>query len=203
MLAGAFVAAALFGANAIAQTIAPSQNVSIYTSQSNANTYSNGPFVGNAGDGEISRLYEQFVLPSYTAGTVVTSATLNLHYDGPYNGATGPLDFYSTSNAWNGASITWLNQPGAVGGVITSFNLTTTGVVTIDLTASANAAYQNGGVFSFLVKSPNEGSRLNDWRYIRDESLTVNIAAVPEPASYAMLLLGIGLVGVWVRRRAA
>lgn len=202
MLASIFLVASLFGTSTIAQTIAPSYNVSVYSYKNVDQTYG-GLYLGNAGDGEIARLYEFFQLPNYTAGTVITSATFNFYYDGPYLNAAGPHDLYITSNTWNGSTITWANQPGPVGGVITSFNLTAIGLVTVDLTSSVNAAYQSGGPFSFLVKSPIEGSTKNDWRYVSGESLIVTIAAVPEPETYLMLLLGIGLVGIAIRRRTA
>lgn len=81
-----------------------------------------------------------------------------------------------------------------------------------DTSASfANSSYDNGVVFQKtlansggLTKGTNnayvdEGVAVRAWV---DAGNTLHIAAVPEPSEYAMLLAGLGLMGVVARRRS-
>jgi hypothetical protein len=55
------------------------------------------------------------------------------------------------------------------------------------------------GTFAYVL-GYNDGAEHNDWD---DFVVGVNIAPVPEPQTYALLLAGLGVVGFVARRRQA
>lgn len=64
--------------------------------------------------------------------------------------------------------------------------------------ASIGLIAQNYGGFDFIIGYNDSFNTHNDWD---DMVIGVNIAPIPEPETYAMLLAGLGLMGFVARRR--
>lgn len=65
-------------------------------------------------------------------------------------------------------------------------------------TYSARVGYANGGYPNIAYELPASNSSA---RALTDQRLTFEVRAVPEPETYAMLLLGLGIVTAMARRR--
>lgn len=61
-----------------------------------------------------------------------------------------------------------------------------------------NYTFGSYGHFDFIIGYNDSFSTHNDWD---DMVIGVNIAAIPEPETFAMLLAGLGLLGLAARRR--
>ena len=152
------------------------------------------------------------------AGDTIVSAVLNIYVDNPGSGFT----MYDMLTDWSQNVITW-NSIGngiqangieaatapifTIGGNNGSENVGT-GWLSIDLTVSLQAA-QAGSVPSYGWAMVPFAAGTNGIDFYTSEyfaqnfrpQLSVEVLAVPEPETYAMLLAGLGLIGFAARRR--
>jgi hypothetical protein len=208
-LVGGLAAVSLFGLSPAvthAATLNTSIDVSPFTYFGSSVSYPNSGFAGSAGDGEVSRDYLQFSIPT-APGVFVNSATLNLDYLSSYGNAPFPLSIYATTN--NFASNTAWNDKPALGQLLATFNPQTSGIYSFDVTNYVNSVYQAGTV-SFAIAGTNEyftSGTPNSWRYFQGDSETLSFSTslvtsgVPEPSTWAMMILGFTGVGFMAYRR--
>ncbi|WP_229213571.1 PEP-CTERM sorting domain-containing protein [Duganella sp. BJB488] len=147
----------------------------------------------------VSTIFVRFKLPTYVAGSDVTNADLVLMAlstpDQP-----SPLGLYVTGNSVDPWSVHRDDQPYGQPGTEVAFISAAAGVDThVDLTSVVNAAYHNDGVVTFLLG--DYYGHYNYQYFASDKTLDLTISAVPEPATYAMMLAGLGLMAAAVRRR--
>lgn len=190
------LAAAVLASGAQAATIASTYDTSAYNNNSGYG-YVNGGYAGTSTQNDIARDYLQFSLASLGAGQSVTSAILNLNYIYPYQG-NGTLGLYATSDAWDGATLNWNNQPG-LGDLLTTFAPVSSGLYTLDVTDFVAAQYASDGIVSLVLADAAGG---NSWRYFAGGTQTLEVetaAAVPEPAMLG--LMGLGFLGIAAGRR--
>ncbi|NVD72413.1 PEPxxWA-CTERM sorting domain-containing protein [Duganella sp. BJB1802] len=114
--------------------------------------------------------------PAYISQSLATSAgwTYSLSFD-VYNTATSNTTFEAD---FNGVSVYAFKNEARNWTHVTLDGLTATGAAT----------------------ELKFGAR-NDPSFVRLDNVSVTVTAVPEPETYAMLLAGLGLVGVVARRR--
>ena len=159
------------------------------------------PFSGNIDQVGFHRFFQNFTLPEYIPGSTLSSATLNFSYEKLYS---NPLQLFGT--AGNSASFDWYKQPATTTGVlglIQKNDAWTSGQ--IDVTDFINNAYKTGNTAGFLIRSSVEDKNFTDVaRFASGQSLNLTFTpSVPEPETYAMLLIGVGLIGVATRRKRA
>jgi hypothetical protein len=171
-----------------------------------SDNWTNTPYAGNIAPPTIGssigvyRYYQEFLLPAYEAGTELTSAVLTYSYEGTSGGY--PLVLYGTAGNWT--AIDWYKQPAVTTGVLGQLPGGYSATVQIDITDYLNAIYQPNTSVGFLIRSPREGNIWHDAVELKERSLNLTfapVAQVPEPASYAMILTGLALLGVTVGRR--
>ena len=153
------------------------------------------------------------------AGQSILSATLTLNVFNPGSGFT----VHDMLVDWNEATATWANLGNGIqgddieaGAAFASFGADNgaenvgTGTLSIDVTASLQAALSGAlpGYGWALVPYLNgtNGIDFDTSEYsgmATRPMLTVEVAPVPEPESYAMLLAGLGLIGAVARRARA
>nr|WP_229219447.1 DNRLRE domain-containing protein [Duganella sp. BJB1802] len=169
--------------------------------------YGNDWFVGNSSQGTwagctnwgCSSMLERFVLPAYTPGTSITNANFLLHTPSEQYWIS-PLGVYEIADSWNESTLTSTEHPNEITASteIMTF-IPRPGALTLDITSAVNKAYHGDGVLTLMVRST--GGIMNDIWIEPGRYLALNISAVPEPETYAMTLLGLGLVGVAARRK--
>lgn len=186
------LSALLNTASAGAVSLSPTSNVSVgfVDDPDNPGFVAQGGTLAGMSNWMIVRAYEQFFLPAYVPGTQVTLADFNSYYCCE-EGAEGALGVYATSNAWDGHSIDADHQP-APQNLLASLDPTPGQTFHVDLTAYINQAYKNGGVVSFVIMHSPDVSTYDIRTLSVAKQLDLTISAVPEPASYGMLLAGLG-----------
>ncbi|MFZ4873983.1 PEP-CTERM sorting domain-containing protein [Janthinobacterium sp. Mn2066] len=162
------------------------------------------PAAGNSdinGYSAFARLYESFALPEYSPGYTLSSATLNFSYKNTTS--YGALQLFGTKGGWT--TFDWYHQPetttGVLGVIPASAAVWKDGQ--IDVTDYINNAYKTGSFAGFVFQSPVEFSNWTDVAEFRPgQTLSLTFTSpVPEPENYAMLLMGLGLIGFIARRK--
>jgi hypothetical protein len=145
-------------------------------------TFTNGPAIGNPYDGSDDNL----IGVQNNSGSTISSLTLSgSGYDG------GIFEFDG-----DGISLPPFNSPGnttdttGYGGLNSYFTNITNGFSTG--TVNFIGGLKNGGTLFFSLETAAQGGNGN---------ITGVSSSVPEPETYAMLLVGLGLVGFVATRR--
>jgi len=187
-------------------------------SNQNGNIYRGGLFSGVdgiVGPDDPSRFYLKFNLPAYTAGTIISSATLTGYYNDDYDAADDRTHsfFLAANDGWTESGITWNNQPGATGPALAAFDAAAATPGTFlnwNITSAANGEYSGDGVLSILLRADDESlveSNAN-WEYFASKEydaglafkLSVTIVPVPEPTTLSLLFPG--LLALMASRRS-
>lgn len=188
------------------------------------------PWMVSSGGGDLT-LAKTFTLPGNlyvdgphvftnfgTTGDFVATVTT----DSSFNGAGAAGFFLDSSFGYTGISFgtSWLNDSGGNGFSSTGYNAAATPLLTLQIKRQGDTltkSYKLDGASAFTIISTftNPGVEgyvgfdLTNWSdqtaatAVQFSSFTITpLTAVPEPASYAMLLGGLGLVGWLARRRA-
>jgi hypothetical protein len=127
-------------------------------------------------------------------GTSVLTGTFNMSGGGASDVFENPFGAVVTTTTYTPADHPACTQYNYCGGV-THVSVTLNNL-------QANGA--NELVFAYTSPTSFNGTARNGWQGIGDEGWyvgAVNVAAVPEPETYAMMLAGLGLLGGMVRRR--
>ena len=78
-------------------------------------------------------------------------------------------------------------------------------IVTLQVTGSQHAVFDFMGIdkvtFSSVAGNKIALNQFNDGRQFILDDVMLNVAAVPEPSTYAMMFAGLGVIGLMVRRR--
>lgn len=172
-----------------------------------ANQYFNGSNASPNGAQAISPFFDDLVAPSLSTMTYNNSrtgefiATWNSvdHYSGPSNVATFQAAIFGVGNRFNladGTIVLSYENIGNYSNDSVTVGISEGGSSTIAYNGSSDGLI-NGNT---AVRAALQNHQL---RYtLNGNSYTVsNISPVPEPETYTMLLSGLGLMGVMVKRR--
>lgn len=166
--------------------------------------YIDVPAAGNSdinGYPAFARLYESFKLPEYNPAYTLSSATLNFSYKN--STSYGALQLLGAKGGWT--TFDWYHQPetttGVLGVIPASAAVWKEGK--IDVTDYINNAYKSENFAGFVFRSPVEFSNWTDFAEFKPgQTLSLTFTSpVPEPGNYAMLLMGLGLIGFIARRK--
>ncbi|WP_294045259.1 PEPxxWA-CTERM sorting domain-containing protein [Sphingomonas sp.] len=138
--------------------------------------------------------YTDFVLLQFNSAVHIDGGTLNLY------GLDGYADD-SDASVWNGSALT----PSTWNGAVALSSMPTTNWSTT--LGNSNSGYRDLSSTGFsqvwLVSASVLSTSRDDGFKLAGLAVTRQIPAVPEPATWAMMILGFGMVGASLRRRAA
>ena len=149
-----------------------------------------------SGSGSINLAALTFSLSSSTSSSTMPSGALVIVGSGPYslfNGVSGPSNFGT-----GGLDFADSNT----GGLVAIWGQTTQLAVPLTYVSGSNLGVStstwNNSTFASLGLTP--GTYVWNWgRESSADSFTVRIGAVPEPATWAMMLFGFGFIGSALR----
>ena len=204
LAAAGILSLALFSpAHASDVSLSPVQNYSIGNVDSDMSPfviYGGGTQAGgtNWGDWEI---FTQFKLPTAVAGASVTHAELVLHATSSSDPSAQPLGVYVVANSWNldNMSIDGYPRPYWKQPPVASFHVDSGEDAHVDLTSFVNTAYHGDGYITLVIA--NNDYYENYQNFDRSKSLNLTISAVPEPATYGMLLAGLAILALRAHRK--
>lgn len=169
-----------------------------YSDASNAasNGFTNSASIGGSGG---NYLAADGAFQTALIYQVITGLTAGQQYDLTFNWAGAQQHGYSgtTTDNWTayfGTSTS--NYQSYTTDTLTNVDHGFTGWQTASTTFTATSSTQ---ILAFLAKGTPDGQP--PFSLLDDVSLTEHVAAVPEPASWAMFIGGFGLVGGALRRR--
>jgi hypothetical protein len=180
--------------------------------QANGGSDGNNTFTGNT-NGDRYNSWAAFFIPT---GVVFTSADLKVLADDYNNNSADQIKMYSVTTSYNTLDHSWggvaaYNDLGAgsLYGVANMLNgLTTTslgGTALADIQGAAGSifivGFTNATTNAMNTYNSNTGVYTNGGQD-HHPTLTLGTAgAVPEPATWAMMITGFGMAGVSLRRR--
>ncbi len=192
-------------------TIKPLYDIVVRTSLTNgtvnyadASRFTSGAGTSpNSGINSVSsEMYEKFLLPAYVEGSSISSAEFKFSYSSIIASSWQPLAIYGVSKNWTGSDIygMYAYQGPKLALVPQGQNMH----AVIDLTDYVNSAYQKGQTWVSFAIATQYGVGYGDDAIAILPEKTLNlslVSAVPEPSTYAMMLLGLGLLGFTIRRQ--
>jgi hypothetical protein len=209
-----FIASLLAGPSLRAQIIssATSGDILYFPSSFNGSS-SYGQSIGSGGnfavgnDNAIWHAYAAFNTASLTGP--ISGASLSIS-TGAYNYFISPttLSFYSyTSPTAPTADATSFNTM-LSGPVIGSFSVPTAPIGNSTLTFQLNSAgvealnadIASHSLFAVTATLPFNGSENSDFLFYGNSSIALDVAAAPEPSTWALMLGGLGLLAFWRTR---
>ncbi len=199
------ILAGLFATSAVA---ADTLNASQVGNISTANQNLSSEFLTvNWSGGEQNIGLIQFDLAAYN-GQTVGSATLNLFHR--WNGGAGAsFGLFMNTASWDSGINSWSSAPShlATPTAVLSITDDNQGIWrSVDVTSAVNS-WAHGSVanYGFTLQRLDQD---NPFVYFASTANsggapTLSISAVPEPETYAMMMLGLGILGGVARRRSA
>ena len=191
-----------FNVRATAWSLERTTNGSVFVRDSKLMVYSNGLGVISDDDGNGSsnrhtidnQNRADFILLQFDRRVALTSATLNAYSLGGATDTDAMFSYGDTPIQWN-SSLQLDNQPlsrltSMFSGSFTSLGTNASGRRTI------NEAGRRGDLWMIGADAANADRRIDAFKL-------AGLTAVPEPATWAMMIGGFGLVGAVARRRSS
>ena len=118
------------------------------------------------------------------------------------NAAAAHIHCCSGPNANAGVAIGFAPPAATAGSILGSFDLTLASTYTSGFLNGAGGGTVSGARGAFLagLASGNAYFNIHDSVYPGGE-IRGQVTAVPEPGTYALMVMGLGMVGLWARRR--
>jgi len=197
-----------------AAIVTASQDGSVYSRNPTNAAYAAGYAGLSTGGQGISRFYQQFILPAFTPGTEISSATLQIYhgYD-PYRSDDRYFSIWNAnSDGWSEYTLTWNSQPGPMSAISTSLlmsDATLGEYVSFDITSYVNQQYLGDGLLTTILRADDE-ALINNNQSLEYFNTIENGTFIPQliftvttvPVPTAIWLFGSGLIGlVGVARR--
>lgn len=110
------------------------------------------PTAGEPVIGQNARALFRFALPTDASGCVLESATLRLYNESPTEGRT--LEAVPLSGSWSESTLTWSNQPGPLGGAVTTSSRI--GYQEWDVTSHVLAMLESGVSYGWQIRDAAE-----------------------------------------------
>lgn len=159
----------------------------------------------------------RFDLGNFTGRTVTGDATLSLSFLAFCCGTHMAYSVHAVTSAWSEGATNWMNKPGW-GPAISTGTYDVSGwtaghKAAFTISQSQVQGWINNGATNFGVILVADAGRDHYWasrEYVPAEgaagdwapTLSFDVAPIPEPETYAMLLAGLGLLGFAARRKA-
>jgi hypothetical protein len=223
VLVGIFLSASCFANVANAEIITVSEDASTYGVGSGKD--SRGYAGLNTGGSGVARFFQKFILPTYSQGTYVQSATISIYHSGDYvANDDSPFSIWSTGDDWSETSLNRINEPSLFSKESQSQTSYNPGNwFTFDITNYINWQYQGDGIATTVLRADDESLINNNqsWEHFHTKESSINLAStlnitvsnspllkngynlnvesVPAPASFGLLALA--LAGMRLRKK--